>query len=202
VGDGERLGIFGGTFDPPHVGHLTAAVNVRHELALDRVLMVPAAIPWQKAAIRAISAPDDRLALARAAFSGYGGLEVATIEIDRGGESYSADTLEAIVAGQPGVRLYLVVGSDIAPTLDTWKRPQVLRSLSTIAVYDRPGSQGGAPPAGWSWQAVPVPQLDVSSTEIRARVRDGRPIDGLVSRDVARLIAERHLYVDPAVARP
>jgi nicotinate-nucleotide adenylyltransferase len=202
VGDGERLGIFGGTFDPPHIGHLTAAVNVRHELGLDRVLMVPAAIPWQKAAIRAISAPDDRLALARAAFSGHGGLEVATIEIDRGGESYSADTLEAIVAGSPGARLYLVVGSDIAPTLDTWKRPQVLRSLATIVVYDRPGSQGGAPPAGWSWQVVPVPQLDVSSTEIRARVRDGRPIDGLVSPDVARLIAERHLYVDPAVARP
>jgi nicotinate-nucleotide adenylyltransferase len=202
VGEGERLGIFGGTFDPPHVGHLSAAVSVRHELGLDRVLMVPAAIPWQKAASRSISAPDDRLALARAAFSGIAGLEVSTIEIDRGGESYTADTLEALVADHPGVRLYLIVGSDIAPTLDTWKRPDVLQALASIVVYDRPGSRDNAPPPGWVWQSVPVPQLDLSSTDIRARVRDGRPIDGLVDREVARLIAERHLYVDVAVARP
>ena len=167
---GERIGIFGGTFDPPHVGHLTAAVNVRHELQLHRVLMVPAAIPWQKAHTRAISSPEDRLAMTTAAFGGIDGLEVSPIELERGGESYSTDTLEAIGAGAPGAALFLVVGSDLAPTLDTWKRPEVLRALATIVVYERPGALGCTPPLGWAWEPVAVPQIPVSSTEVRARV--------------------------------
>jgi nicotinate-nucleotide adenylyltransferase len=195
----ERIGIFGGTFDPPHVGHLTAAVNVRHDLRLDRVLMVPAAIPWQKAHLRAISAPEHRLAMARAAFGGVDGLEVATLELDRGGESYSADTLEALQAGSPDAALFLVVGSDIAPTLDTWKRPDVLRALATIVIYERPGSPGRTPPPGWDWQAVAVPQIPVSSTDVRARVRHGRPIDGLVAREVVEMIRGRGLYAATSV---
>jgi nicotinate-nucleotide adenylyltransferase len=197
---GERIGIFGGTFDPPHVGHLTAAVNVRHELGLTRVLMVPAAIPWQKAHSRAISAPADRLAMTRAAFDGVDGLEVSTIELDRGGESYTADTLEALRLAMPDADLYLVVGSDIAPTLDTWKRPEVLRARATIVVYERSGSPGCTPPSGWTWQQVAVPQMAVSSTDVRERVRDGRPIAGLVSREVAQLIHARRLYADATAA--
>jgi nicotinate-nucleotide adenylyltransferase len=201
VGDGERIGIFGGTFDPPHVGHVIAAVNVRHELRLDRILMVPAAVPWQKVPTRGVSDPSDRLAMLRATVDGVNGLEVSTIELDRGGESYTADTLEALAASLPVASRFLVVGSDVAPLLDTWKRPEVVRDLSTIVVYERPGSRGGAPPRGWHWHAVDVPHVDVSSTDVRARVRDGRPIDGLVVPAVARHIESRRLYRDPAGAR-
>jgi nicotinate-nucleotide adenylyltransferase len=199
VGTATPVGIFGGTFDPPHAGHVVAAVNVRAQLGLERVLMVPAAIPWQKAAIRAISAPDVRLELAQAAFGGIAGLDVSTLELDRGGESYTADTVDALLArGAP--RVFVVVGSDLAPTLDTWKRPEVLRERATIVVYDRPGSEGATPPEGWSFERVAVPQIAVSSTDIRARVREGLPIDGMVDREVARLITARGLYRDAVAA--
>jgi nicotinate-nucleotide adenylyltransferase len=189
-----RVGIFGGTFDPPHVGHVVAAVAARHDLGLDRVLVIPAGVPWQKAETRAISAAADRLAMVEATFAGIDGLEVSTAELDRAGESYTADTLEAIAAQQPGASLFLLVGSDIAPSLDTWKRPDDLRRLATVVIYERPGWGGCSAPAGWTWEPVEVPQMAVSSTDIRARVRDGRPIDGLVTREVAAMIAARGLY--------
>jgi nicotinate-nucleotide adenylyltransferase len=202
---GERIGVFGGTFDPPHVGHIVAAVTVRHELGLDRILMIPASIPWQKVDFRDITAAEDRLAMLHAAIDGVEGLAVSTVELERGGESYTADTLEALAStarsGSP--ELFLIVGSDVAPTLDTWKRPEVLRARSTIVVHDRPGSAGGVPPAGWSHQRVELPQFDVSSTDLRARVRDGRPIDGLVAPAVARHIRARGLYAtDGRPAQP
>ncbi|HEX7095384.1 MAG TPA: nicotinate-nucleotide adenylyltransferase [Acidimicrobiales bacterium] len=196
---GERIGVFGGTFDPPHVGHVVAAVNVRAALALDRVLMVPAGVPWQKAHLR-ISPAEDRLAMLSAAVDGVDGLEVTTIELERSGESYTADTLDVLARRHPGAQLYLIVGSDIAPTLDTWRRPEALRELATTVVYERPGSGGGRPPAGWPATVVAVPQLDVSSTEIRARVRDGRPIGGLVVPAVDRHIRSRGLYLDAVPA--
>ena len=194
---GERIGVFGGTFDPPHVGHVIAAVNVREALALHRILMIPASIPWQKRDFRDISSAEDRLAMLHATVDGVEGLTVSTIELERGGESYSADTLEALApANVPGAPdLFLIVGSDVASRLDTWKRPDVLRANSTIVVYARPGSSAGeAPPAGWRHETVVVPQVDVSSSDIRRRVREGRPIDGLVAPAVARHIRARGLY--------
>jgi nicotinate-nucleotide adenylyltransferase len=189
-----RIGLLGGTFDPPHLGHVIVAANVRHELGLDRLLLVPASIPWQKVHLRAISPAADRLAMVQATLAGVTGVEVSTIELDRGGESYSADTLEELTQRAPGAELFLLVGSDIAPHLDTWKRPDVVRSLATVVVYDRPGSAGHGAPAGWNAVTVPVPQVEISSTDIRARVRAGRPIDGLVTPAVARHIHERDLY--------
>jgi nicotinate-nucleotide adenylyltransferase len=193
-----RVGIFGGTFDPPHVGHVVAAVGARHDLRLDRVLVIPAGVPWQKAETRSISAPADRLAMVEATFGGVEGLEVSTVELDRAGESYTADTLEQLAAAEPGAAWFLLVGSDIAPSLDTWKRPDDLRRLATVVIYERPGWRGCTPPSGWAWEPVTVPQMEVSSTEIRARVRDGRPIDGLVTREVAALIDARGLYREAA----
>lgn len=194
---GARVGIFGGTFDPPHLGHVVAAVNVRHELALDRVLMVPAGVPWQKAHLQ-ISPAEDRLAMLHATIDGVDGLEVSTIELEREGESYTVDTIEALTAANPDDEHFLIVGSDVAPGLDTWRRPEALRSLVTLVIYERAGSVGGRPPAGWSATVVDVPQIGVSSTELRERVRDGRPIGGLVTPAVARHIRARKLYVDAA----
>jgi nicotinate-nucleotide adenylyltransferase len=192
----ERVGIFGGTFDPPHVGHLIAAVNARHDLGLHRMLVVPAGVPWQKVDQRAVSAATDRLAMAHATFGRIEGLEVSTMELDRQGESYTADTLDALRAADPERRLYLLVGSDIAPSLDTWKRPEDIRAGATVVVYERPGAHGCTPPAGWTWESVTVPQVEVSSTDIRERVRTGRPIEGLVTAEVATVIAAQGLYRD------
>src|SRR4249919_294331 len=110
----ERLGLFGGTFDPPHVGHLVTAVNVRHELGLDRVLLVVAGSPWQKEGARPITAAEDRLALVAAAVAPVTGLEASRLEIDRDGPSYTADTLAELGRWQPHAALFTILGSDAA----------------------------------------------------------------------------------------
>ncbi len=189
-----RLGVFGGTFDPPHVGHLVTAVNVRHALGLDCVLLVVANVPWQKVGERTISPPEDRLAMVEAAVRGVDGLEVSRIEVDRGGPSYTADTLADLAREQPGAELFLIVGSDAAAGLMTWERVDEVRARCTVVVVDRPGAEGEAPPEGWRWERVEVPRLDVSSTDLRARVADGRPLDFLLPPEVIACIRERGLY--------
>ncbi|HET6664965.1 MAG TPA: nicotinate-nucleotide adenylyltransferase [Acidimicrobiales bacterium] len=194
---GERLGIFGGTFDPPHVGHLVTAVNVRHELALDRVLLVVADQPWQKVGTRDISSPEDRFAMVEAAVGDVEGLEASRIELDRGGMSYTADTLSQLLAADPTLDPYVILGSDAAVGLPGWERADEVRVLSTIVVVERPGSGEGLPPPGWSWVRVEVPRLEVSSTDLRARVIDGRPLDYLLSPAVINTIERRGLYREP-----
>ena len=189
-----KLGVLGGTFDPVHVGHLVAAVNVRHALELDRVLLVVANVPWQKAGARAITPAPDRLAMVRAAVDDVDGLEASDIEIVRGGESYTVDTLRELRALHPGADLYLVVGADIVGELDTWERSDELRELATLAVVNRPGAAGVAKVSGWRVANISIPMIDVSSTELRARVADGRPLDFLVPAGALRLIRQRGLY--------
>lgn len=189
----ERIGVFGGTFDPIHVGHLVTAVNVRHALSLDRVLLVVANHPWQKAGSPVSPAPD-RLAMVAAAVDGVPGLEASDIELRRGGASYTADTLAELAADDPGAALHLVVGSDAAGGLDTWERVEEVRTLASLVVVTRPGAEEVRPPPGWAHQVVEVPRLDVSSTDLRARANDGRPLDWLVTEAVIAVIRERRLY--------
>lgn len=188
-----RLGVFGGTFDPVHVGHLAAAVNVRHSLALDRLLLVVANVPWQKAGRRVVSPAEDRFAMVEAAVQGIPGLEASRIEMDRGGPSYTADTLAELAARNPGARLYLVVGADVVKELGTWERVEEVRRQCVLVVVKRPGSRPRLP-AGWQSEQVEVPSLDISSTDLRARVADGRPLDFLVPPEVVQLIRSRGLY--------
>jgi len=197
-GSGERIGILGGTFDPPHVGHVVAAVNSRHALSFSRVLVVPANVPWQKRGVRDVSAPEDRLSMTRAAFAGLDQVDVSTIELDRGGDTYSVDTLEALRAARPDDEHWLIVGSDVAAGLATWHRADEVRRLARLVIYERLGSVGDRPPKGWPYELVDVPLLDVSSTGLRARVRAGAPIEGLVPPDVAAIIRERALYREVA----
>lgn len=195
---GERVGMFGGTFDPPHIGHIVVAANARHDLGLDRVLIVPAGVPWQKVGTRPITPAEARLDMLRAAFAGIEGCDIVTDELDRPGESYTVDTVEQLQAAHPDLHVYLFVGSDIAPQLDTWKRPERLRELVTVATYDRPGHLGGRPPKDWRTVVIDIPLLDVSSTDIRSRVRAGRPIEGLVPNAVAERIRAERLYLEAA----
>ena len=189
-----RIGVLGGTFDPPHFGHLAAALEVRHRLRLSVVLFVVANDPWQKSSLQPVTPARMRLEMVRAAIGGLDGLEASSLEIDRGGESYMADTLQELRSQHPGAELMLVVGSDTAQGLDTWKRPAELRELSTTVVVDRAGRSGGRPGEGWPAVVVEVPGLDISSCDIRARFADGRPVEALVPQAVADFVRSEGLY--------
>ena len=136
----RSIGLFGGTFDPPHVGHLVTAVNVRHALDLDVVVLMVANVPWQKQGSRHISPAEDRFAMVEAAVADVDGLEAGDLEIRRGGASYTADTLAALAAQYPGAQLYTVVGDDAAANITTWERYDEVVDGSTLVVVDRPGA--------------------------------------------------------------
>jgi nicotinate-nucleotide adenylyltransferase len=193
----RRIGLFGGTFDPPHVGHLVTAVNVRHSLRLDLVVLMVANVPWQKQGLRAISGADDRLAMVEAAVRDVRGLVAGDLEIRRGGPSYTADTLAALQAQHPGADLFTIVGDDAAAAITTWERHDEVAASSTLVVVDRPGAPVVLP-SEFAWERVEVPRLEVSSTDLRARVNDGRPLDYLVTEPVLQIIRERALYLEPA----
>lgn len=192
-----RIGVFGGTFDPPHVGHLVTAINVRHALGLDRVVLMVANVPWQKVGTRRITAARDRLAMVAAAVEGVDGLVAGDHEIRVGGPSYTASTLAALGAEHPGVELYTILGDDAAAAIHTWERYAEVVELSRLVVVDRPGGTAPLDPA-IDWIRVEVPRLEVSSTDLRERWADGRPLDYLVTDEVLGVVAERGLYHDPA----
>jgi nicotinate-nucleotide adenylyltransferase len=193
----RRIGVFGGTFDPPHVGHLVVAMNVLHELALDEVLLMVANDPWQKRGTRKISPAADRFALVDAAVRDISGLSASAIEMELGGASYTADTLEKLHADDDHVELFTILGADAANGLLTWERHERVAELSTLVVVDRPGVASELPtPAVGQWRRVEVPHLDVSSSDLRERVRDGRPLDFLVTTPVLAEIEIRSMYAE------
>jgi len=190
---GRRIGLLGGTFDPPHFGHLAAAVNVRHALDLDEVLLVVAGSPWQKEGTRPISPAADRLAMVEAAVAGVPGVAASSIEVNRPGPSYTIDTVQELRAAAPDIDLYLVLGIDAAALITTWERyGELVRTCHLVAV-DRPGPPADLPPVA-DWIRVEVPHLDISSTDLRARFVDGRPLDFLLPPAVIRVARERGLY--------
>lgn len=188
-----RVGLFGGTFDPPHLGHLVTAVNVRHVLKLDLVVLMVANDPWQKHGIREVASAVDRLAMVQAAIKGVDGLVAGDDEISRGGPSFTADTLIALGQRYKGAELFTIVGDDAAAKFGSWQRANEIAEQSTLVVVDRPGSPL-MPPSEFVWNRVEAPRLEVSSTDLRERFIDGRPLDYLVSNEVLKVIAERGLY--------
>ncbi len=192
----QRIGIFGGTFDPIHVGHLVAAVNAKAALRLDRVLMVVANVPWQKTGDRAVSSAADRLDLVAAAVGDVPGLEASAIEVERGGESFTVDTLDELRQAAPDDELFLIVGWDVAAVLTSWARHEKIQGLATLVVVNRPGAgrPSGLDDDGWKVVEVTVPNLEISSTDLRARAADGRPLDYLVPESAVRFIRARGMY--------
>jgi nicotinate-nucleotide adenylyltransferase len=192
----ERIGVFGGTFDPVHVGHLVAAVNARHDLGLDRVVLMVANIPWQKAGERQVTPAEDRFELVKAAVGGVPGLEASRLEIDRGGPSYTADTVSQLAEMHPGAELFVIVGWDVSADLASWERLDEVRDKAALVVVNRPGTPApvGLRQHGWRIEEVTVPNLEISSTDLRARAAAGRPLDYLVPEAAVRVIRERGLY--------
>ena len=195
-GQGRRIGLFGGTFDPPHVGHLVTAVNVRHSLDLDVVIMMVANVPWQKQGERPITPALDRFAMVEAAVGDVPGLEAGRLEIDAGGPSYTADTLAALAGLEPDAELFTIVGDDAAAGLTSWERYDEVVARSHMVVVDRPGEHVVLPEIV-TWIRVEVPRLEVSSTDLRARFTDGRPLDYLIIDPVLDVIEHRNLYAVP-----
>jgi nicotinate-nucleotide adenylyltransferase len=191
VSSRERLGIFGGTFDPVHVGHLVAAMEARDQLRLDRVLFVVARDPWQKHG-RVVAPADARYEMVAAAIAGVDGFEASTIELERAGPTYTIDTVAQLTAADPD--LFLIVGADAAAGLDSWMRADDLREAVTVAVLARATDAAPGPPPGWAVCPVTMPRIDVSSTELRARIARGAPIDFLVPAGAIRVLRERRLY--------
>ncbi len=200
----ERIGLFGGTFDPPHVGHVAALCAITEALSLDRLLLVVANDPWQKSSNRAVTPAEDRFAMAQALAEGLPGVEASRMEIDRGGPSYTVATVEALraeaaAAGRPAPQIYLVIGADLLADLGTWERADDLRGMVTLAVVSRPPTTTGtAPPRtvppGWRVEWVDGPLVDVSSSAVRDVLERGGPIDDLVPAAVIRCIRRRNLY--------
>jgi nicotinate-nucleotide adenylyltransferase len=193
-----RLGIFGGTFDPPHIGHLLAASDAFEALALDRLIFVPAARhPFKTSAVQATA--QQRLRMVELMIGGDPRFAVDPIEIDRTGLSFTVDTLAALRARQPGAQVFFLIGEDLAEQIATWREPQRIAELAQIVVLSR----GDGPTAEGSSAGGVVPlvrivtrRIDVSSTEIRERVRAGKRIHGFVTEAVAGFIEAMGLYSD------
>lgn len=189
----KRIGILGGTFDPPHLGHLIVADQVLGALDLDRVLLVPANEPWQKVGFRAITAAKKRLIMARDAVGDADGLAVSDIELRLGGPSYTSVTLDALAENQPKTEWRIIVGADAAASLDTWHNVEKLKSQADVVVVNRPGADF-QPPTGWSWELVEIPAVNISGTGLRRRVAQDRSIRFLTPNPVIEHISSWGLY--------
>ncbi len=189
----KRIGLFGGSFDPIHAGHLLMAERAAEQLGLERVYFIPNAVSPLKSR-PPIASGRDRLAMIRAAIRGHPRFRVLDIEIRRNGPSYTFDTVAAL-AGRTSDKLYFLIGADAFSDLARWHRARELARRVTFAVFRRPGSRGIRPPT-WvrKWVEVRGPLIDVSSTEIRDRVRRGRSVRRLVPEAAAAILGRRRPY--------
>ena len=191
----QRLGVFGGTFDPPHRGHLAVAQAAQRTFALDRVLLVVANDPWKKSPDRAITPAADRLAMVQALASNQAGLEVSDREIRRGGPSYTVVTLRELAAAHPGSELFLIIGRDLVDDFSSWHESVEIGRLATIVVVDRPGY---VTDPQRDWKMLIIEPVDVSSTELREQLQHTSPADSKalshMTPEVLQVIRSRGLY--------
>lgn len=190
-----RVGIFGGTFDPPHIGHLVAAEDAAAALDLAEVWFVPAGSHPLKG-VEVVAPAEMRWTMLQVALEGNRRFRALDLELRRPGPSYSVDTLRTLRDAHPAAALHFLVGVDVAAELHKWKEPETIARLATVVVLSR----GGEAPDGErlgrqiSHETVQVTRVDVSSTEIRRRIREGRPFRYLVPEGVYRILTDQGLY--------
>ena len=200
----RKIGLLGGTFDPPHLGHSIMALDALEAAELDQVMFLPAAVPPHKRD-RVLTEAGDRLAMLNLAVAGQAGFLVSDLEFQRGGVSYTIDTIRQLREMHPEVTWDWIIGADTLPELHTWKEIDQLLDLCELLTVYRPGvdsttrepsslrlSSSSAEKATRHW--IQGHGIGISSTDIRARVRKGLPIDSLVNPAVAAYIEEHHLY--------
>lgn len=189
-----RLGVLGGTFDPPHVGHLLAASDACEALALDKVLFVPAKIPPYKS--RTVQAsPDQRLEMLRLTLGPDPRFEASRLELDRDGLSFTVDTLDALSKATPGVSLFMLIGEDLATQIASWRDAARIAELATIVVLIRTmPTKKSSLESTLPMTRLTTRRIELSSTEIRERVKAGRSIHGFVTDAVAAFISAAGLY--------
>jgi nicotinate-nucleotide adenylyltransferase len=192
-----RTGVLGGSYNPPHIGHLLIASDAFEALSLDRLLIVPAYRNPLKGIDASEPSAAQRLEMVQRAFGDDPRFEVTSMEIERGGLSYTVDTLETLSAETQGAELILLLGMDSFQSFGQWKHPERIRELARLAVITRGDSSVSMPK-----EVTPVTtrRIDVSSSEIRARIAAGRSIKGFVAESVESFIAAAKLYASPAVA--
>jgi nicotinate-nucleotide adenylyltransferase len=200
----SRVGILGGTFNPPHIAHLLCAQEAHDQLGLDRVLLMPVAVPPHKDA-PGDPGPAARVAMCERAVGADDRFAVSDLEVRRGGPSFTVDTLRVLHETLPGVELTFIVGGDMAFSLPTWRSPQEVVGLARLAVAERQGARRAdilerlatVPGAVDRVDFFDLPRMDVSSSLVRRRVAAGRPIRYLVTDPVAEYIAQHGLYRSP-----
>jgi nicotinate-nucleotide adenylyltransferase len=190
-----RVGLFGGSFDPVHDAHVALAQTALEQLHLDELRWIPVGHPWQKT--RRLASAADREAMVRLAIAGEPRFVLDRSELRRRGVSYTLDTVRELAAAAPGDERVLILGQDQYASLHTWRDWRELLGLVTLAIANRPGAELTVTPqiAQVAHQTVPLPMMDISSTEVRRRVAAGEPIAGLVPDPVARYIEQRRLYL-------
>jgi nicotinate-nucleotide adenylyltransferase len=218
--DLRSVGIVGGTFNPPHLGHLALAGHARRALGLERVFLMPANRAPGKPP-EPDPGPTHRLQMCRLAVADTAGVSACALEIERGGTSYTADTLRAIHGDWPEAELTFIVGADTARTIASWREPEKVLELARIAVAEREGTgaaealdtlaalrgraggeerrERGGPAAGTV--SLDMPRIEISSSLVRRRVAEGEPVEDLVGGAVAEYIAHLGLYREPAGIR-
>jgi nicotinate-nucleotide adenylyltransferase len=197
----SRVGILGGTFNPPHLGHLICAQEALVQLSLERVLLIPAGVPPHKPVVEQEPGALHRLELCRRAVAGDERFEVSALEVERPGPSFTVDTLAELHSRTPDSELVLIVGGDAAAGLPTWQDPERILSLATLAVARRRGTARSSIDealsslrGGERAEFFRMPRIGISSTDIRRRVRRQQPIRYLVPDGVASYIEEHRLY--------
>ena len=193
----RRVGVFGGSFDPVHSAHMALAEAALAELRLDEVRWIPAGQPWQKT--RTMTAAEHRVAMVQAAIAHEPRFTLDRSEVERSGASFTLDTVRALAAAQPGTQWFLLIGQDQYAGLHTWRDWQTLLGLVVLAVANRPGDtrRPDSDVQRFPHRMVPLPMLDISSTDIRRRVGAGADISPLVPPAVARYIETHGLYRSP-----
>lgn len=189
-----RIGVFGGTFDPPHIGHLILAADAVDALRLDKLIFVPAWAQPFKVDTPAVADAADRLEMVRLAVGGDPRYAVEDTEIRREGLSYTVDTLEEIARRNTKAELFLLIGQDTLEGFSGWKRPDRIRELAKLALMTRSVPNSDTAVAVKGVVTISTRRVDVSSTEIRERLASGKSIKGFVPEPVERFIAARGLY--------
>ena len=188
----NHFAIFGGSFDPIHNGHLHLITSLLDSHRFQKIIVIPAGDPWQK---KPQAAKEDRLAMTRLALAGLA-VEVNDCEVMRSGPSYAIDTATLLKSQNPNAHLTWIIGSDALSKLSTWNRFEELAKLVDFLVIQRPGyvTENSMVHSNIDWSSVEIEALDISATQIRKALSEGRDISGLVPHQVARYIAEKRLY--------